>query len=281
MTDIGLFVRAGLPSPPAASGRRHGQAAHPHHGRQVHAEDPLRPAPRRLQAAPVPDAAPHPDGGEGDEAGGGRLPDLLQRLAAERLLPGGLLGRAAPLAVLSLLLARRPRRRLQPLFALGTAGRRCRSVPPALCPPAAPPPPPGPLGGAARDRGPALGGREAPLAGAVARPFGRGRRRVGDDGAARGVAVDVLAAEDDRGELVLEAAEEVPQLRVGAHELGGLGHEELEGVAQRLGAGVGDLRARVHNFLRIALQPPDAGRRSIPGCPRRRRPGPLSGAPRF
>lgn len=69
-----------------------------------------------------------------------------------------------------------------------------------------------------------------------ARGAAGGRRGVGHQCPARGVAVDVLAAQDVRGELVLEAAEEAPELRFRAHELRAAGHEELEGVAQRLRA---------------------------------------------
>lgn len=75
-----------------------------------------------------------------------------------------------------------------------------------------------------------------PGSAAAGRGAAGGRRGVGHQCPARGVAVDVLAAQDVRGELVLEAAEEAPELRFRAHELRAAGHEELEGVAQRLRA---------------------------------------------
>jgi hypothetical protein len=97
-----------------------------------------------------------------------------------------------------------------------------------------------------------------------------GRRGVGHQCPARGVAVDVLAAQDVRGELVLEAAEEAPELRFRAHELRAAGHEELEGVAQRLRAsGQRQLRPRVHHLLLQRLQPGPSFRSvaAAPGSP--------------
>lgn len=55
---------------------------------------------------------------------------------------------------------------------------------------------------------------------------------------------------------MFEAAEEAPQLRVRAHEFRAAGHEQLEGVAQRLGAvGQRQLRPRIHHLLLLRLQP--------------------------
>lgn len=102
----------------------------------------------------------------------------------------------------------------------------------------------------------------------AARRAAGGRRGVGHERPARGVAVDVLAAQDVRGELMLEAAEEAPELRFRAHELRAAGHEELEGVAQRLrAAGQRQLRSRVHHLLLQRLQPGGPSFRSVAAAP--------------
>lgn len=102
----------------------------------------------------------------------------------------------------------------------------------------------------------------------AARGAAGGRRGVRHERPARGVAVDVLAAQDVRGELMLEAAEEAPELRFRAHELRAAGHEELEGVAQRLrAAGQRQLRSRVHHLLLQRLQPGGPSFRSVAAAP--------------
>lgn len=201
-----------------------------------------RPAPRSRQAALAPHVAADADGGEGGQRRGGRPPDLLQRAAPEAgLRSRGLCGAA-------LLEGRR---------------RRRRGLPPADG---------GRPGSAAPPSGRGALGRPARLA-----TGGRVYWGVGDQSPAGGVAVDVLAAQDVRGELVLEAAEEAPELRVRAHELRTARHEQLEGVAQRLGAvGQRQLRPRVHDLLLPRLQPGPSSRSkaAAPGGRGRGRRGP-------
>lgn len=181
----------------------------------------MRLTPRRRQAALAPHVVADADGGEGGQRRGGRPPDLLQGAAPEAGLGRRGLGGAALPGV-----RRRRRRRGLPPAGGGRPGS------------AAPPP-----------------GRRARGRPARRAAGGKGSRGVGDQGPAGRVAVDVLAAQDMRGELVLEAAEEAPELRIRAHELRAAWHEQLEGVAQRLGAvGQRELRPRVHHLLLPRLQ---------------------------
>lgn len=230
-----------VPGREAVAGRvsrpGHGEAAEPHHGFQVHSQDLACPAPRRRQAALAPHVAADANGGKGGQRRGGRPPDLLQGAAPEAGPGRRGLGRAA-------LLGGRQRRQR----------RRWRGLPPAGGgrPGSAAPPP----------------GRRTRCWPACPAAGSGGSRGVGDQGPAGGVAVDVLAAQDMRGELVLKAAEEAPELRVRAHELRAAGHEQLEGVAQRLGAvGQRQLRPRVYHLLlpRLQLGPCSRPKAAAPG----------------